>query len=446
MAAPRSQRSTIVASAAVVFSAALHGVVVLVGASLLSAGWFSRNNPTPPAPSTAAAPQPSVRTIDIELPSFRGETLPNPAASAVAAATPDEVSSLPSGTDTPRPDTGHRGRGGTNRSTQPGVNLADHDHGIRLVRSVASHIDRDQLSRILSSSVRQSWENQRLTTHPMELTFLASGKGERHERREPANHDPSSGQSRARPASTLGAERLGLPPAPAGVGYAVAEVGGDTPGSDYESLGVGVAGTAPGNDHRASADVAYARPMVDKGKPSIPSPKSGSPKDNVDAAQQVALARQSLMNASTAGGREGQGPGGQDGSGPTGFGGLKGPGSRSQPLGYGPGGNGWNGKDPRLSMYRRRLLAKLYPYWEDAFPKWAAAEMRQGRVIISVTILPDGTVRTAQVSRPSGIDEFDRNCLRAIHEAAPFEPFPRNFPLAVLRWELSFDASNPLVR
>jgi TonB family protein len=91
-------------------------------------------------------------------------------------------------------------------------------------------------------------------------------------------------------------------------------------------------------------------------------------------------------------------------------------------------------------------MAKIWPYWGDAFPRWAKAEMRQGRVIIAVTILPDGSLRTAQVLRPSGIDEFDANCMKAVQQAAPFDPFPKNFPLAVLHWELSFDASNPLVR
>lgn len=153
------------------------------------------------------------------------------------------------------------------------------------------------------------------------------------------------------------------------------------------------------------------------------------------------------MDASTAGGRSGTtGEGGQDGPGRPGFGGVDGPGSRSSALGYGPGSNGWNGADPMLSLYRRRVVAKIWPYWGDAFPRWARAEMRQGRVIIAVTILPDGSLRTAQVVRPSGIDEFDENCLRAIRKAAPFEPFPKKFASSTLRWELSFDASNPVVR
>lgn len=97
-------------------------------------------------------------------------------------------------------------------------------------------------------------------------------------------------------------------------------------------------------------------------------------------------------------------------------------------------------------MYWRHVQAKIFPLWEHAFPKWAALEMLQGRVIIEVTILPDGSLSSAQIKRPSGIAEFDQNCLKAVQRAAPFDPFPRNFPLTMLRRELSFDSPNPVVR
>ena len=50
------------------------------------------------------------------------------------------------------------------------------------------------------------------------------------------------------------------------------------------------------------------------------------------------------------------------------------------------------------------------------------------------------------VTRPSGIEEFDRNCLAAVRKAAPFEPLPRELGLQAMRWEISFDAANPAVR
>jgi len=100
--------------------------------------------------------------------------------------------------------------------------------------------------------------------------------------------------------------------------------------------------------------------------------------------------------------------------------------------------------DPALSMYRRRVLAKLFPLWEDAFPRWAAIDLRQGMVIISMVILSDGTVQNAQVKRASGIPEFDENCLTAVRKASPFEPLPANLHATAMRWDISFDAMNPI--
>ncbi len=430
------QRGEWVVSIALVSSALLHGVVVLLG--LLGAGWTDAASET-----LSSSSMPFVRIVDIDV--SNPPPHPKPSHSAVAVLAPRAVVGLPSGIDIPRPDTGRKGRGGTDEVSQPGVNLTDSDQGISLVRSVASHIQRDQLPRVLSASIRRSWENQRLTTNPMELTFLASGKGDRQERRAPAARDPSSGTTRSRRASARGAANLGIEPqtefAPRSGRHGARQLG-----SDYEAAGIGMEGRSPGRDHRSSANVAFARPMVDKGNPSVAASAAGRPQDNVDAAQQIARDRQSLVNASTAGGKPGHGPGGKNGVGVPGHGGVKGGGSRSQPLGYGPGSRGWSSRDPRLSLYHRHVRAKIWPYWEHAFPRWAAADMRQGRVIIALTILPDGSLGSARITRPSGIDEFDRNCLQAVHRAAPFKPFPRGFPLAVLHWELSFDGTNPVVR
>jgi TonB family protein len=180
--------------------------------------------------------------------------------------------------------------------------------------------------------------------------------------------------------------------------------------------------------------------------PSVPAAESGPPADTVDSSQLVASWRQSLADASTAGGKLGKGRGGARGPGATGGGGVSGPGFQSSPLGYGPGGSGRSDNDPRINVYSQRLKAKLHPYWADAFPRWAIADMRQGRVIITIEIQGDGSVRHAYVTRASGINEFDRNCLRAVHAASPFEPIPKALGLARMRLEIGFDATNPLVR
>jgi outer membrane biosynthesis protein TonB len=49
-------------------------------------------------------------------------------------------------------------------------------------------------------------------------------------------------------------------------------------------------------------------------------------------------------------------------------------------------------------------------------------------------------------ARPSGIDEFDRNCADAIRRAAPFGPIPKELGVTRLRIRAPFEAKNPIVK
>jgi outer membrane biosynthesis protein TonB len=47
--------------------------------------------------------------------------------------------------------------------------------------------------------------------------------------------------------------------------------------------------------------------------------------------------------------------------------------------------------------------------------------------------------------RPSGVDEFDRNCADAIRRAAPFPAIPRELGVSSLTIRAPFAANNPAV-
>src|SRR5271165_1413710 len=64
---------------------------------------------------------------------------------------------------------------------------------MRLSPDLLSRLDRDQLQRIRVARVRQSWEDRRSTTHPMELTLIVTGPGRVLERRPSAAWSPSRG-------------------------------------------------------------------------------------------------------------------------------------------------------------------------------------------------------------------------------------------------------------
>ena len=105
-----------------------------------------------------------------------------------------------------------------------------------------------------------------------------------------------------------------------------------------------------------------------------------------------------------------------------------------------------DGNDPRLSDYRRRVMSKIHPLWANAFPQSAALEGRQGRVIVALTIGKDGNVSGVSIARTSGVPEFDENVRKAVLKAAPFPPLPPELSARSMRWAISFDARNPVVR
>jgi TonB family protein len=395
--------------------------------------------PIPPSPH----PQ-SEDTVDIDLPrvvdgSLRAATAAAPALAALPLA-------RGGGEGQPRPDMDHRGRGGTDTADEPALNLADRDEEMVLSPELRSRFDRSQIQRIRSARRRASLEDWRASREPMELTFVASGRSvtERPERRTPSDRDPSAGAgdhgAPRRQGGVLGAGEL-----PAGVGEARREPGGPIEGADRSSPGVGVRDGATGEDHRASAKVAFARPEVQEGTPSIPAAVQGRPSDTVDSEQDVALAMQSIVHASNAGGAAGPGHGGQNGAGPSGSGGVTGQGSTSRALGNGTGaGFDSNPQDRRRTEYIRRVTAKLFAATAKAFPRWAAAEGLQGISIVSFTILANGSVASVSVTRPSGIAELDENCRQAVLRVAPFEPLPPEMGQSY-RWAFPFDFRNPAV-
>jgi TonB family protein len=360
----------------------------------------------------------------------------------------DRVGEAPrvSGGDTvARVDTGARGHGGDLAVDKPAIHLSDRDERLRLAGELLSRLDRDQAHRIRSSSERASWEDRRSTTHPSELTFIASGDADRMERRALAAVDPSRGALVARSASREGGN-LGTPDS-VGAGDGRSALGGVRIGIRDSSPGHGVSDGRPGEDHRASAAVAYARPDVALGPVSVLAAERNRVRDDVDAEQEVATVLRALVHASTAGGLAGEGRGGSGGGGDPGAGGDKGAGSHPQPLGDGA--SDWfdiNTSDPRLVPYFRRVQARIEPLWADAFPRSALLELKQGTVILEFTIAEDGTVHvTWPPLRPSGFDEFDRNCANAIRKAAPFEPIPRELGRTSLRIRAPFVASSPIV-
>jgi len=383
--------------------------------------------------------------VAVELPTFSEGTL-----LADREEVPEgEAPRAHGGSTVARMDTGSAGRGGTARGPRA-VNLAAIDDGMRASSDLTSRLDRDQEQRLKTAQQRTTREDRRSTTNPMELTFLATGKGEHEERRPSAAVDPSRGSLVARPASVRG-------------GHAGSRVDdhvegpGASPGASRAgqltaSPGVGVRDGAPGVRHEEAARIALARPSVAEGPPSVTAIYRGRPNDTVDSDQEVAAIVQAQVRASYAGGLVGEGRGGSAGPGADpGAGGTSGGGSVARAMGTGDGDVfDWNTSDPLLVPYFRKIHAKVNPLWANAFPKSAMLELKQGTVILEFTIALDGSAKVAwPPARPSGIEEFDRNCADAIRRASPFEPLPpalREGGRTSLRIRAPFVARNPIIK
>ncbi len=420
------------------FSIVMHAVLVAAGASV-----SGRLSTIGIAPAGMVVP---TLEVDVETASESIE-LPSVAESsslAVPVVAPPPFD--PGGeTPIPRPDGERAGRGGTLHADAPAINLADRNDGVLLSQEVASRINRNQVQRARSATARSSYDDRRSVLDPMEVVFLATGTGRVHETRPRAWRDPSEGALRAEPAARRGVafdpERIDLESASPRMARTIAR------GGRSSSPGLGLLHGAPGTDRRLSANVALGRPMVARASTSVPSARIGPVRDSVDSQQEVASALQSIVHASTAGGVIGDGPGGQPGAGPTGAGGLSGSGSRATPAGRGTGHDlSYDEADPRITAYRRAVLAKIAPLWGDAFPKWAAIEGRQGHTVVQFVIWPDGRLDQLAVARASGVAEFDVNVRNAVARASPFPPLPSGYAEPYMRWSITFDARNPVVR
>ena len=373
-----------------------------------------------------------------------------------------------------RPDTGRAGRGGEEHVSQAALNLADANDGIRLAEALETRVDRSQLYRRRTEEQRASSENAALGTEPASLLLLGEEGLDAETYWSAARRDtPRTPELRAAGAAARGgeAERVATSNAVSGAtmvtgsGLEASTTMGARPSvgersaQPFQVLRAGL-GMPDWPSEREAADAnaalgqaAFERlrlgqgaPQVEQGRASAPSETRGLDADTVDAAQEESSLKQGALAASSAGGAPGPGTGGERGQGESGAGGPAGPGSRSSALGDGPGvARGAPPDDPRKRAYIRGVLAKVHPLWRDAFPRQAALLGLQGTSIIGFVILPNGSVVGVNVTRPSGIPQFDDNCKRAVLRAAPFAPLPPELRPA-LSFQLPFAFENPAVR
>jgi TonB family protein len=415
-----------------------------VHATVMGWLWLTANRMTPArgaSPDDGRRPSPSVERVEA-VPGEYGVAVDETSIDSLGAPPP-----LPSGDLIAHLDRADPGRGGEPTVQAQALNLADADDQTRLSPDLLSRLDRDQLQRLRVARSRFSWDDRRSTTHPAELTLVATGPGYVRERRPWSPLTPGRGLRESEPPRERGAVAGGSLTHPSEAAESRAARRGIRVGGVESAAGEGLPDAVPGPRHRASAPVGMARPSVMTGPVAVVAIDRARPLDNQEVEQEVATTVQSLVQASTAGGFPGMGTGGSGGGGAPGAGGASGDTSRAHPLDLGGDRHDDWTDDPTLVPYFRQLHRRIDPLWADAFPRSALLDLKQGTVILDFTVFPDGHVVVAWPPwRPSGVDEFDRNCADAVRRGAPFPPFPPELGDSPLHIRAPFVARSPLVK
>ena len=420
----------LVGSGALATSVAAHALLLGVGALLLSHTLRDRTHAPPPRAIV-------VGEVEVELPSFDPSASDQERESDVA---PERREPAPSGGGPleRHPDTAQAGRGGSRTAAQAATNLDSHIDPISLETDPLTHFDRAQVQRLHTAAERRSWDDHRATPSPMQLTFLATGKGAAPERRVAAAN--ARGSIAGAEAAQIGGA-LGSSAGETGLGDEVAP-GAVLLGKHEAEAQQGSTNAARRGAPSHGAQVLLARPWVMRARPALPTEVRARPNDVDDSSQAVAARVAALIHASTIGAPQGPGVGGEPVGGQPGRSGSEGMGSHSAPSGFGPGPDALN--DPGIQGFVAGLKQRVDDQLRRAFPDWAIEQGRSGHVIFELAVLADGRLERVRMVRPSGIDEYDGNVLTGVRRIPSFGPLPKALgPRALIT--MSYTALNHVI-
>jgi TonB family protein len=401
----------LVGSGAFATSLVAHGLLLTCGALLISHSLRTH-------PSAPHAPITRQGEVEVELPSFDPSASDQERESDVP---PEEADAVQPGGGplTRHADTERAGRGGSKTASEAATNLDSHIDPISLETDAPTHLDRSQVQRLHTANARRSWDDHRATPTPMQLTFLATGKGRVPERRVLGANAPGSIAGTV--ATSLGGVAGGAVDevGAAGDPASGAAIAGRQESEPQSGAPVVASKTAPSR----GAQVLIARPWVMRARPALPTEVRARPSDVDDSSQAVSARVAALIHASTIGAPPGPGVGGEPVGGRPGRSGSEGMGSQATPSGFGPGPDALN--DPGIQGYVSSLKQRVDDQLRRAFPDWAIEAGRSGHVIFELSLRADGHLERVRMVRPSGIAEYDGNVLSGVQRIASFGPLPK---------------------
>jgi len=100
-----------------------------------------------------------------------------------------------------------------------------------------------------------------------------------------------------------------------------------------------------------------------------------------------------------------------------------------------------NTTEYKYISYFTKLKERIYQVWK--YPKESQARREQGNVRIVFTLRKDGYLENVRIIQPSGFENLDREVLRTIRIASPYNPFPKSWEEEKLKIPATFDYKLP---
>ena len=100
-----------------------------------------------------------------------------------------------------------------------------------------------------------------------------------------------------------------------------------------------------------------------------------------------------------------------------------------------------NTTEYKYISYFTKLKERIYQVWK--YPKESQVRREQGNIRIVFTLTKDGYLENVRILESSGFENLDREVLRTIRTASPYNPFPESWEEEKLKIPATFDYKLP---
>lgn len=100
-----------------------------------------------------------------------------------------------------------------------------------------------------------------------------------------------------------------------------------------------------------------------------------------------------------------------------------------------------NTTEYKYISYFTKLKERIYQVWQ--YPRESRMRREQGDIRIVFTLRKDGYLEDVRILRSSGFESLDREVLRTIRVASPYNPFPKSWDEDTIKIPATFDYRLP---